>query len=258
MDRIQCDWGQKESRNFHVIVDHASIYLWAKEFRSKTTENSLSHIKQVINQCGRPLECITDRGPSYRDAFQEGLKALGVGCSHGASYNPRSQSVAEKAVGRLKKAIEKNPVRTPSDLDELVSGLNWVASSEIGAGSAADRFYGRTVRGLLPAAPGEMSPEAHQLMMDTMRKNRARIAKKFKNACDTSYTLGQRVMVWNRRDKQYSDMGTVVDMEEGDDGFHRSFIVDLDQGTEVHLLGNHLLPVPDAENAGQGREIGAV
>ena len=258
MDRIQCDWGQKETRNFHVIVDHASIYLWAKEFRSKTTENSLSHIKQVINQCGRPLECITDRGPSYRDAFQEGLKALGVGCSHGASYNPRSQSVAEKAVGRLKQAIEKNPIRTPSDLEELVSGLNWVASSEVGAGSAADRFYGRTVRGLLPAAPGEMSPEAHQLMMDTMRKNRARIAKKFKNSCDTSYTLGQRVMVWNRKDKQYSDLGTVVDMEEGDDGLCRSFIVDLDHGTEVHLLGNHLLPVPEAEEAGQVMENGAV
>ena len=82
--------------------------------------------------------------------------------------------------------------------------------------------------------------------------------KKFKNACDTSYTLGQRVMVWNRRDKKYSDMGTVVDMEEGDDGFHRSFIIDLDQGTEVHLLGNHLLPAPEEENVGQGIEIGAV
>ena len=258
MDRIHCDWGQKESRNFHVIVDHASIFLWAKEFRMKTTENSLAHIRQVILQCGRPLECITDNGPSYREGFKEGLKALGVGLTHGASYNPRSQSVAEKAVGRLKKAIAKNPIRTPSELEELVSGLNWVASSEVGAGSAADRFYGRSVRGLLPAAPGEMSPEAHQNMLDTLKKNRARLARKFKNSCNASYTLGQRVMVWNRKDKQYSDLGTVVDMEEGDDGLCRSFIVDLDNGTEVHLLGNHLLPVPEAEEAGQVEENGAV
>ena len=58
--------------------------------------------------------------------------------------------------------------------------------------------------------------------------------------------------------KHYSDLGTVVDMEEGDDGLCRSFIVDLDHGTEVHLLGNHLLPVPEAEEAGQGMENGAV
>jgi hypothetical protein len=161
-------------------------------------------------------------------------------------------------VGRLKRAIEKNPVRTPSDLEELVSGLNWVASSQTGAGSAADRFYGRTVRGLLPAAPGKMSPEAQQLMLETLKKNRARLARKFKNSSDASYQLGQKVLVWNRRDKKYSDTGTVVDMEEGDDGLFRSFVVDLDQGTEVHLLGNHLLPAPDEESDEQGSEIGAV
>ena len=111
---------------------------------------------------------------------------------------------------------------------------------------------------LFRSVPGEMSPEAHQLMMETMKRNRARIAKKFRNSCNTSYTLGQRVLVWNRKDKKYTDKGTVVDMEEGDDGFSRSFIIDLDKGTEMHLLGNHLLPAPDEENVGQGDEIGAV
>ena len=259
MDRIQCDWGQKGERNFHIVVDHASIYLFAKEFKMKTTENSLNHVQQIIRSCGRPLQCITDLGPSYRGAFGEGLQAMGVECKHGASYNPRSQSVAEKAVGRLKKAIEKNPVKNPADLEELVSGLNSVASSQLGAGSASDRFYGRSVRGMLPAAPGEMSPEAHQLMMDTMKKNRARLAKKFRNSCDSSYKLGQKVLVWNRKDRKYSDKGTVIDMEEGDDGFSRSFIVDLDSGNEVHLLSNHLLPDPSAPADEEGEEeVGAV
>ena len=51
----------------------------------------------------------------------------------------------------------------------------------------------------------------------------------------------------------------MIDMEEGDDGFSRSFIVDLDRGTEVHLLSNHLLPDPAApaeEDEGEG--VGAV
>ena len=178
-------------------------------------------------------------------------------CLHGASYNPLSQAMAEKAVGRLKKAIDKNPVKTPNDLQEVVSGLNWIASSQTGAGSAADRFFGRTVRGLLPAVPGKMSPEAQQLMLETLKKNRARIAKNLKNASDASYQLGQRVLVWNRKERRYSDKGTIVDQEEGDDGFARSFIVDLDGGSEVHLHSNHLLPAPNGEGEEQG-EVGAV
>merc|ERR1712243_250007 len=87
-------------------------------------------------------------------------------------------AMAEKAVGRLKVAIDKNPVKTPSDLQEIVSGLNWIASSQTGAGSAADRFFGRSVRGLLPAVPGKLSPEAQKLMLETLKNNRAQLAKK--------------------------------------------------------------------------------
>ena len=157
---------------------------------------------------------------------------------------------------RLKTALSKNPVRTPVELQEIVSGLNWISSSKVGAGSASDRFLGRSVRGLLPAVPGKMSPEAQKLMLDTLKENRARHAKKFKNFSAANFHLGQRVLVWNRREKRYSDTGTVIDLEEGDDGFARSFIVDLDGGAEVHLHSNHLLPAPQAEGEGQG-EVGA-
>ena len=88
-------------------------------------------------------------------------------------------------------------------------------------------------------------------MLDTLKQNRARLAKKFRNFSSASFQLGQRVLVWNRRDKKYSDTGTVVDLEEGDDGFARSFIVDLDGGAEVHLHSNHLLPAPQAEGKEQ-------
>ena len=257
MDRIQCDWGEKSERNFHVIADHASLFLFCKEYKQKTTENSVAHVKMVAQQFGRPLECLTDNGPSYHQAFKEALGAMGIRCFHGASYNPRSQAIAEKAVGRLKTALDKNPVRTPSELQDIVSGLNWISSSKIGSGSASDRFFGRTVRGLLPAVPGKMSPEAHKLMLDTLKQKRACLAKKFWNHSDASFQLGQRVLVWNRRDKRYSDKGTVVDLEESDDGLARSFIIDLDGGSEVHLHSNHLLPAPNEDGEGQ-EGVGAV
>ena len=138
-------------------------------------------------------------------------------------------------------------LKTPSDLQEIVSGLNWIASSQTGAGSAADRFFGRSVRGLLPAVPGKLSPEAQKLMLETLKNNRARLAKKFKNSSDASYQLGQRVLVWNRKERKYSDEGTVVDIEESDDGLARSFIVDMEGGSEVHLHSNHLLHAPARE-----------
>ena len=46
--------------------------------------------------------------------------------------------------------------------------------------------------------------------------------------------------------------------EEGDDGFARSFIVDLDGGSKVHLHSNPLLPAPNGEGEEQGGEVGAV
>ena len=110
---------------------------------------------------------------------------------------------------------------------------------------------------MLPAVPGEMSPEARQLMLDTLAKNRARIAKGFRNSSQASFQCGQEVLVWNRKNRQYSDRGTIVDLEESDDGFPRSFIVDLEGGTQVHLHSNHLLPAPQQEGD-QGGEVGAV
>ena len=132
MDRIQCDWGEKSGRSFHVIVDHASLFLFSREYKEKTTANSVAHVKMVVQQFGRPLQCLTDNGPSYRHAFEEALEAMGIQCFHGSSYNPRSQAIAEKAVGRLKKALDKNPVRTPAELQDIVSGLNCISSSETG------------------------------------------------------------------------------------------------------------------------------
>ena len=151
----------------------------------KTTENTLKHVKEIIQQFGRPLECITDRGPSYRGTFEDSLEALGVRCHHGASYNPTSQAMA-------------------------------------------------------------------------LAKNRAKLARKFKNSSDASFQLGQKVLVWNRKEKKYSDDGVVVDMEESDDGLHRSFIVNMQGGQEVHLHSNHLIPAPMEEGEGQDDEVGAV
>ena len=95
------------------------------------------------------------------------------------------------------------------------------------------------------------------MMLDTLKNNRARLAKKFRNHSDASFQLGQRVLVWNRRERRYSDKGTVLDLEESDDGLARSFIIDLDGGTEVHLHSNHLLPAPNEDGKGQ-EGVGAV
>ena len=82
MDRIQCDWGEKDGRSFHLIVDHCSLFLWCQEFKYKTTQNTLAHVMSVIKQFGRPLECLTDRGPSYRMGFEDALEAMGVSVRH--------------------------------------------------------------------------------------------------------------------------------------------------------------------------------
>ena len=55
MDELRVDWGSAGRRHFHVVVDLATSYLWVKEFQVMSTDNSLSHLKEIFGVFGRPL-----------------------------------------------------------------------------------------------------------------------------------------------------------------------------------------------------------
>ena len=55
MDELRVDWGSVWRRHFHVVVDMATSYLWAKEFNIMSTDNSVDHLKEIMGVFGRAL-----------------------------------------------------------------------------------------------------------------------------------------------------------------------------------------------------------
>ena len=171
-DRLVCDWCSLDGHHYHVVVDSASGFLWAREYGSQGTTESLDHLHSIFAVMGRAGECLADNGPSFRDRWDQALRELGVDPIHGAPYHPQSQGAAERAIGRLKFALRKSGYKRGQELQALVSSLNFLSSSRAGTASPATRLWGRQVRGPLPSPPGHLSEE--QLEMIRAKHSRAK------------------------------------------------------------------------------------
>ena len=135
MDELRVDWGTVGRRHFHVVCDLSTSYLWVREFQVMSTENSLTHLREIFGVFGRPLSIGGDSGPSFRATYERELGELGVFVEHGAIHHPASQGLAEKKVGMFKQALEKNPSRPGAEIQELVNALNSREGFPPGVGS---------------------------------------------------------------------------------------------------------------------------
>ena len=132
LDRLVCDFMEHQGRNFHVVCDAGSGFLWVKETPTKGTQQAVNHVKEIMNVFGRALQCSTDRGPAYRDAWAAAMTELGVDVHHGATYHPQSQGAGERAVGRVKELLVCNGMTGAQQLDEVVHVLNFNGSTAAG------------------------------------------------------------------------------------------------------------------------------
>ena len=141
-DRLTVDWCEEAGHNYHLAVDNASGFLWAREFTNKITKESLEHVKSIIHTMGRFGEVLLDNGPSYREQWDTELASLGMDAVHGAPYHPQSQGLVEKNVDRVKQMIRKMGYLRNSEFQDMVMSLNFMASSQPGVGSPAMRLLG--------------------------------------------------------------------------------------------------------------------
>ena len=89
---------------------------------------------------------ISDGGGGFRNDFKKKLKNLNVKHKHSVAYHAQSNSLAERAVGRLKNSLKKSTKYISKlGLKEIVFQINSNISAEM-TGSANDRFLMRSVR----------------------------------------------------------------------------------------------------------------
>ena len=60
LDRLVCDYMEHGGRNFHVICDVGSGFIWVRETPTKGTQPAVAHVKDVMNTFGRAIQVSTD------------------------------------------------------------------------------------------------------------------------------------------------------------------------------------------------------
>merc|ERR1712030_214484 len=129
---------------------------------------------------------------------------------------------------------------TTLHLNELVFAINTTASSE-GTGSAADRFFGRSIRGRLP---NSVDPEikSEELIEKRIQNHDGRIKEKNKKN-KILYTVGQRVRLQNVGTKDWDLKGTVERLRYADNGRVVSYYIMTDTNNLTTRHRRYLKPL---------------
>ena len=240
-DRLVIDWASVNQHRVHVAVDAATGFMWKHEYPQMSTTYALKHIDSITTTMGRFGEVLSNNGPSYKETFNEEIRARGMDPIKGATYHPSTQGAAERAVGIIKTRIAKVGFSQGKQFQDMIWTLNTAGSSRGGTGSPAVRLLGRSIRGPLPSPPNSLAPAQVEQMKARLDRLRAKSLKRA-NARSVTFQPGDPVKVWDHRDRRYSIEATVDSPIIGDDLVPRSYKVVTSDGRMRHVTAAWLVP----------------
>ena len=137
-----------------------------------------------------------------------------------------------QAVRSLKDCLKRDGVKkiTQEIMDKLTFNING-HPQDGDVGTAAERFFGRAPRSLLPNSLKRFV-DHHKLIINR-RDKQAEIALKKGRSCPNDFEIGDRCVVQDVLNKRWKIQGTIKEKRTSEDGSHRSFIVEKDDGTEI-------------------------
>ena len=98
----------------------------------------------------------------------------------------------------------------------------------LAVGTAAERFFGRAPRSLLPNSLKRFVD--HHKLITNRRDKQTEIALKKGRSCPNSFEIGDRCVVQDVLSKRWNIQGTIREKRASEDGSYRSFIVEKDDG----------------------------
>jgi transposase InsO family protein len=151
MHKVATDLFEFETKDFLVLVDRFSGYLWVVRLNSTTTEQVCKVLVNWFWEVGFPRQIKSDGGPQFRGPFAEFCASYNIRHETSSPYNPRSNGLAEAAVKNVKSLIEKvgGSIENVKFREAL---LAWRTTPRADGFSPAFGFYGRHLRTSLPDA----------------------------------------------------------------------------------------------------------
>ena len=92
--KIGCDLFSWSGKDFLVIVDCFSGFLWIKQLRRTATENVTNSLLDVFNEFGFPKEVQSDNGRQFHGPFKDFCDGIGAKHAPSSPYNPASNGLA--------------------------------------------------------------------------------------------------------------------------------------------------------------------
>ena len=214
-EMIECDFAQKGSRDFMLIVDKLTGYLQVFEVKNKSSSEAVRCVKEWASLFGKPYKCKCDFGPGYRETFQRELKEIGIEVIYSSAYNPSSNALVERSVRTLKDLLKKVGPVSQLQLRELVFCAN-AREQEEGQGSPISRFLGHGVRSNIPNSVNR-NVDWNFLMSIRASQHEKRVNKPGKTSKDT-FDVDEAVWVQDCRTKKWDKEGIVTSVRTAHDG----------------------------------------
>ena len=209
LQAISTDLFEYGGKDYLVIVDRFSYFIWVKRLHKTSTDRVLHVLDSIFLEFGYPSTIISDNGPQFRTEFKEYCEKFHIVHTTSSPYNPASNGLAESAVKQAKMLLRKSD--NEEDFRNRLQAWRNVPTtgSEL---SPAEKFFGRRQRFGLPSI--DVPPLSPLPRGGTATKLPA-------------LTVGDRVTIQDPLSKEWNVKGTIqairasglsYDLERDSDG----------------------------------------
>ena len=179
-----------------------------------------------INLYGYPRYLRSDGGPAFRAEFGDFAKAKGIQLDLSSAYNPTSNVVAEPGVGCVKKLIQRAVLAGENVQDALAAHRN--TKSQAGT-TPSLLFFGRHLRGVLPALPREVDLQTEIDKREHSRDPWLKEKKTWKGS--RVFQIGEKVWCQNPKSELWDVPAEVVEVRK----LERSYVLIHERGGTTFL-----------------------
>ena len=251
MEMVSLDFFHWAGREYLLMVDRLSGYLWVKKMSSTTTAATCAVLETWFVDFGYPDRIRTDNGPQFRGLFKQYCQEKGIKHETSSPYFPRSNGAAEAAVKNVKSLLKKCHETGESFEQALLAWRNLARTDGL---SPAMAFFGRRQRTPLPCldySRFEFDPDEISDRRDMATD--AAVAAFDKRAKDmSSLAVGQSVVLQDPITKDWKKKGSILGIYPGG----RSYDVDV-EGSIVRRNRRFLKPHADDDDQKEEDEVQA-
>ena len=224
MQSVSLDLFSWAGKDYIVLVDRFSNYIWVSKLNSTTTAKVIEVLERWFIEFGYPCVIVSDNGPQFRSEFQEYCIAKHILHSPSSPYNPRSNGLAESAVKTAKYLLQKSD--NFADFQCRLMAWRNVPSANSSL-SPSEKFFKRRQRAQLPALPVMPRPAPPP-------ENTSRLRP---------FKIGDCVRVQDPHTEKWDDKGKILEIRETG----LSYLVDI-INKDPAVRGRRMLKLDKAAN----------